>query len=1133
MRPFRAVVAILFVVGLFLAVASAVSGDAGDPEVSVIDISFSVGGEEKDWGFIGDSITINVTVKNTEPEGANPEVLYTARGVAAEVIDGEDNEVIATGIELGDLAPQEETQFEVNWTVDGPLGGHYIRVELDPDFGSQSVDDEPELFTVENAQPYVEFDDDEREMTITSEISYRFLVRNDGTVTDTFMLSNSSVNRYAWEVTVEDDDGEEISSVELDPDDEIDIYLNVKIKNAGPKDEAKVFLIANSSYNVSKFDRDWTLTRAAAQILVVADEIEESDGEWRYYTEPLEENGFTFNTWFTDEDDITDDELIKYETVIWVAPLGTLSSDEQDALETFLDAGIKDYPKNLFISGQNICEGLNKDEEGQAFLKNWLHTKYKSYDSKSYLLEGRPGDLIGSGLTIDISDRGPGGGASNQIDPDDLDARNEADEIFMYEDAQVGAVVYESKEYDVVTFGFGFEAINGDNTREEIMLRILHMFQGGITGRVQNDDEEPVSNALVQILDTTFTTVSDDDGYFFFTGMAPGKYKLEATAEGYRRSEIQNAEVSKGTIDDTIRLILGTKPAVIKGTVMNQHNETVEDCLVTFEGQGNLSGKTFEAMTNASGGYITTVNEGTYDLVYEKDGYWPDDVDDVSAWEASEATVVNITIYKMKEPGYLSGRVNDTQDQGLSNIRIVIGNITKIRTGDNGEYGPISIPEGNWDIVFKVLNGTAWYNKSYGGNESDVDIYEGQDTWLNVTLQTEYGGIEGWVYDVKNNPIEEAELKLYDKASSNFTGAKDFSDDEGYFNFDNVPIGDYKVFAYADGYQVSNKVAPVSKNKVYTMEPFNLQKGADKRGSLKVNVTSNLGHGIGYVHVEVGDTGESGTTSRNGVTTISTEIPVGTHTVVFSNNSYESKSVEVEIKNNEETLVNITLKVKQPMVKGYITDQHDDPAMTINVTVSDLDGSVLTNSLGYYEFELEITADEYNSLFGNYDGRDFTVFVEGEYYTSGSEFLSDVKLGDVIELDFQLDYDPPTENQKPVADAGDDIEVKKGEEFTLDGGNSYDPDGRIKKYKWELPDGTRIEGDDITVFLDEPGTFTFELTVTDDRGDTDTDTVNVTVKGGNGGNGNGDSPDFTALSAVVVIGLIAVVMGLSRRKNED
>jgi len=87
----------------------------------------------------------------------------------------------------------------------------------------------------------------------------------------------------------------------------------------------------------------------------------------------------------------------------------------------------------------------------------------------------------------------------------------------------------------------------------------------------------------------------------------------------------------------------------------------------------------------------------------------------------------------------------------------------------------------------------------------------------------------------------------------------------------------------------------------------------------------------------------------------------------------------------------------------------------------------------------------------------------------------------------------PTE--PPVAEAGEDIIADTNEQVTLDGSNSYDPDGEIVRYTWKrLPDEVIIySGEEPTCQTRALGRVEeiIELTVTDNSGATATDTVKI------------------------------------------
>lgn len=90
---------------------------------------------------------------------------------------------------------------------------------------------------------------------------------------------------------------------------------------------------------------------------------------------------------------------------------------------------------------------------------------------------------------------------------------------------------------------------------------------------------------------------------------------------------------------------------------------------------------------------------------------------------------------------------------------------------------------------------------------------------------------------------------------------------------------------------------------------------------------------------------------------------------------------------------------------------------------------------------------------------------------------------------------PPPTNEPPVAEAGGPYECYAGKWVILDGSGSYDPDGYIVEYKWDIDnDGIwDLYGEEVNVTFYDTGTFTVKLNVTDDDGATAEDTAVVTV----------------------------------------
>jgi len=96
-------------------------------------------------------------------------------------------------------------------------------------------------------------------------------------------------------------------------------------------------------------------------------------------------------------------------------------------------------------------------------------------------------------------------------------------------------------------------------------------------------------------------------------------------------------------------------------------------------------------------------------------------------------------------------------------------------------------------------------------------------------------------------------------------------------------------------------------------------------------------------------------------------------------------------------------------------------------------------------------------------------------------------------------------NQPPIADANGPYAGTEGIAITFDGSGSYDSDGTIISYFWDLGDGKTSIDQNPTHTYTQNGTYTVTLTVTDDGSAIDTDTTNTTVDNTN------SKADFSAI----------------------
>jgi hypothetical protein len=200
--------------------------------------------------------------------------------------------------------------------------------------------------------------------------------------------------------------------------------------------------------------------------LLVDDDV--GDGYETYYEGALDAAGQEYDVWSVTVDGSPGaDDLAGYGRLVWLTgddSANTLTASEQAALTTYLDDGGR-----LFVSGQDI----GWDIGDSSFYAAYLHADYISDDTDSYELAGLD-YLAGVDVTIEGGD-----GANNQAYPSDITPLGGAVAVMDYlSQGLYGGVAYQNDTYGVVYFSFGFEAINNQPDRTEVMSRTLSWLGG-------------------------------------------------------------------------------------------------------------------------------------------------------------------------------------------------------------------------------------------------------------------------------------------------------------------------------------------------------------------------------------------------------------------------------------------------------------------------------------------------------------------------------------------------------------------------------------------------------------------------------------------------------------------------------
>ena len=292
----------------------------------------------------------------------------------------------------------------------------------------------------------------------------------------------------------------------------------------------------------------------------------------------------------------------------------------------------------------------------------------------------------------------------------------------------------------------------------------INMNSEGVSPRILYQSRK--ANGAYEVLETT--TYYDSDIYYFEVNFEIPEDAVVKNGEAIIKVQMNNGKNGKGYFRE-LRLSESDKFASL---------------ITTMSG-----GSTFKEMPYDSGVFIFYYDDTKFD-----DGDWSGEL------SASSATT-----------GAVSGRVVNSKDEALSNVTIMIGDIS-VKTDENGNYSAANLKPGNYDIYLVEANGNKLLCYTVevkagilsnipiitylNASELTVELPEEDDTDSdnNATVeQTPYGALRGYYLDQNGKPIKGA--KIYLKGLGFVT-----TNDKGMFEFSKLPVGEYEVYTkLADG----------------------------------------------------------------------------------------------------------------------------------------------------------------------------------------------------------------------------------------------------------------------------------------------------------------------------------------------
>ncbi|WP_127533002.1 beta strand repeat-containing protein [Paenibacillus kobensis] len=438
----------------------------------------------------------------------------------------------------------------------------------------------------------------------------------------------------------------------------------------------------------------------------------------------------------------------------------------------------------------------------------------------------------------------------------------------------------------------------------------------GLPGVVLNITDQ--NNFLVGI------TVTDSDGRFDATGIAPGNYTIVAQENGYQ-SNTFGVIVNANAITPA-SIPLSPNPGTINGTL----RPPIGGAVVQLTNLNNVQVAT--TVTEPDGSFtFSTVQRGSYLLTAVAPGYSsgvigativPGGVDDV---------VIDLT----SNPGTVEGFVRDIAGQPLPQaaVKVVNGNESIRGIGQaqaDGSYIIGNLPLGTLTVI---ASASGFSNEIKGVNLSPGELVSS----FNYELAPNPGFVNGQITDgVTGQPIGGADVEIRILGASGLSVTSVSASMFGNYQISGLQPGPYLVVARADGYSTGTAGAIVISDQS-TIASIAL---APAFGSLIGTVTDLSGNPISSVNTQLRLFTQEGiliNTFFAGVdgTFFGGDLPAGEFTLNVSSPGFEGETIGVFIKAGSSTAVAIRLAAPVAAVTGQVVDASTGAGISgavINVT---------------------------------------------------------------------------------------------------------------------------------------------------------------------------------------------------------
>ncbi len=477
---------------------------------------------------------------------------------------------------------------------------------------------------------------------------------------------------------------------------------------------------------------------------------------------------------------------------------------------------------------------------------------------------------------------------------------------------------------------------------------------------VEEDRGEHIPYVDIRIMKGNYskTTESNGDGYYEVELPEGGRYEIRAEKDGYKDydAEVTVNEGKENTHHIYMEKEQSGEKTTIHGYTIDKDNETHIPHVYVVIYRGDFEADEY---SDDHGYYDFELPEGgNYTIEAKKDGYKDYEEHVYAAHEKNTTHHIQMEKESSGDKTILKGyTLEDDRGEHIPyvDIRISRGNYSKTTESDRDGYYEVELPEGGeYDIRAE--------KEGYKDYEEQVYVHEGKENTHHIYMEKEQSGNETTIHGYTIDKDNETHLSyVYVVIRGEHFEAEEYSDDEGYYDFELPEGGDYIIEAQKNGYEDYEDVVYAEHGKNTTHHILMEKSGSGDKTILKgYTAEDDRGEHIPYVDIQILKGEYNQTTRSNGDGYYEVELPEGgRYEVLAEKEGYEDYDEAVTVQEGKENTHHIYMEKEQSgektTIHGYTIDKDNEthiPHVYVVIYAGDFEKSEYSNEEGYYDFEL-------------------------------------------------------------------------------------------------------------------------------------------------------------------------------------